>query len=431
MRRNHPLFYVFMLLLLALLSTSSWADIMGKAVFASGRVAMEYQQQSKHLNQGDDIPEGARLTTGEASYLYIKTIDNGFFILRPNSEARISAYRYDPAAPEKTKIRLELNQGIARSISGDGAQQSKEQFRFNTPVAAIGIRGTDFTTYTTDSLTRIAVQSGGIVVSGFGSDCQRSGAGPCEGAFASELFAHQKNNLLQVSIGSQKAELLKVDDAQLHLIPNQATPPGPDEPPFAGGSPNPLSGTVSNQEMDYASLLESSTNTSREARMISWGRWRDIADLPASTSTEVIFAKEHELIGLNPIFALTKAGTDRLVMPREGRISFKLADHEGYFYNDKSNQVIPAQASNGVLDIDFNLRSFTTSLNLDGGVFQTQIRAVGYVQGDGRLQGDQLRSNAAVAGIVTGRTEPDEAGYLYQKRIDPGLSAVGATYWKR
>jgi hypothetical protein len=122
------------------------------------------------------------LSTGGDGFIYIKTVDNGLFILRPATQARIAAYHVDAKNPANTHVKFELLSGVARSKSGDAVKQARQNFRFNTPVAAIGVRGTDFTVFTDNDTSRVAVISGGVVVSGFSGACRPEGAGPCEGA---------------------------------------------------------------------------------------------------------------------------------------------------------------------------------------------------------------------------------------------------------
>ena len=157
---------------------------------------------------GDALQEGATLITSANGYLYIKTTDNGFFILRPNTTARVPTYQVDASQPQLSRFKIELTTGVLRSISGQAVKQARQNYRLNTPLAAIGVRGTDFTVYTTSQVTRVAVTSGGVVVSGFGTGCAADGLGPCETADRQELFANQPGQILQVLPGSMAPQRL-------------------------------------------------------------------------------------------------------------------------------------------------------------------------------------------------------------------------------
>lgn len=170
---------------------------------------------------GDAVQAGQPLSTGANAHIYIKTIDGGFLILRPSSRAQVIAYTVDLAQPANSRFKIELQSGVARSISGDAVKKSRENFRFNTPVAAIGVRGTDFTVFTDNQTTRVSVLAGGIVVSGFGAGCGPEGSGPCEGAANRELYASQALQVLQVNRGQALPQILRSNS----LAPDASAPP--------------------------------------------------------------------------------------------------------------------------------------------------------------------------------------------------------------
>ncbi len=82
----------------------------------------------------------------------ITFLDDSNLRLTEHSEVVIDSVIYDPN-PDKSKMVLNFAQGTARFASGKLALMNKSNIRINTPVATIGIRGTDFTT-TIDELGR-------------------------------------------------------------------------------------------------------------------------------------------------------------------------------------------------------------------------------------------------------------------------------------
>src|SRR5213076_2375334 len=128
----------------------------GKVIYVAGKADIA----DKAAAVGAPVQEGDMLTTGADGYVYVKTVDNGLFILRPNTRARITSYHVDAQDPANTRIKLELLSGVARSRSGEAVKLARQNFRFNTPVAAIGVRGTDFTVFTDQDTSRVAVISG-------------------------------------------------------------------------------------------------------------------------------------------------------------------------------------------------------------------------------------------------------------------------------
>ena len=73
------------------LATLSWAGDAARVVFVAGQAFVGGQQ----VQVGSVVTEGARLQTGADGYLYLETIDKGFFIMRPNTKAQIVAYQID------------------------------------------------------------------------------------------------------------------------------------------------------------------------------------------------------------------------------------------------------------------------------------------------------------------------------------------------
>ena len=173
---------------LALAASAASAGEAGKIIFVAGNV----QVDGKAATLNGQVNEGELLSTGSDGYLYIRTPDNGLFILRPGSKGRIATYQIDKQNPANTRVKLELLSGVARSQSGEAVKMARQNFRFNTPVAAIGVRGTDFTVFTNQETSRVTVLSGGITVSGFAGSCSPDGTGPCEGSAARELSAAQR-----------------------------------------------------------------------------------------------------------------------------------------------------------------------------------------------------------------------------------------------
>jgi hypothetical protein len=210
----------FGLVLACWLGLAAGADA-GRIVLAVGDARMD----GHAAREGVAVPEGATLSTGADGYLYLKTVDNGFLILRPGSVATVETYHVDADDPQKSRFKFSLRKGVARSVSGEAVDKAKEHFRFNTPVAAIGVRGTDFSVYADAEETRLVVFSGGVIVSGFDAVCQPGGDGPCEGAGSKEFFAGTLD-VLQIL----KEENVPRIVGDKSLSPDFVTPPRPDEP---------------------------------------------------------------------------------------------------------------------------------------------------------------------------------------------------------
>ena len=200
-------------------NVQSGTGAIGDAVVVVGHVTLQRANADAPLARGAAIMQGSTIETGADGYVYIATVDNGFISVRPSSSLTIERYEYDAAAPERTVIKLALHKGVVREISGKGAQAARDHYRMNTPVAALGVRGTDFSVFTDANVTRADVRSGGIVMTPLGNDCSADGIGPCEGKSSAQLFADHHGALLQLNRGNERPTLI---EARLsHLIPDQ------------------------------------------------------------------------------------------------------------------------------------------------------------------------------------------------------------------
>lgn len=78
--------------------------------------------------------------------------DGALITVRPETEFRLDAYRYDAKdAPGENKSILSLVRGSLRVITGLIGQSNRAGYAVNTPIATIGIRGTDHETTHVDA----------------------------------------------------------------------------------------------------------------------------------------------------------------------------------------------------------------------------------------------------------------------------------------
>jgi hypothetical protein len=439
----------------------------GKVIFVAGAAHIAQRPGA----EGVSVQEGELLTTGADGYLYVKTIDNGLFILRPNTRARIVAYHIDPNNPANNRIKLELLSGVARSKSGEAVKLARQNFRFNTPVAAIGVRGTDFTVYTDQDTSRVAVLTGGVVVSGFVGACSPEGGGPCEGAASRELSASQRGQLLQVKRGQAAPQLLQGGSN----TPDQVSPPRADEPVAKNGAADPVLDPKKNESLDRlvaqqppstppvtppapVSPVVTPPVTVPEAppvvvvptsvpepepqppkppvpqlpeRQLQWGRWAAVAGQPATIGLAGPDGAERAVGGNYVLFRT--AGAD--YVPERGSVGFTLKGGEAYITNDDpAKGVSLAQVRNGALNIDFGKSTFVTSFELVGDGQTFKMMADGNVSADGRfgnnLVSSPLTNNMAVNGMLSNENG-GSAAYLFQRRLDSARSANGITLWSR
>lgn len=94
-----------------------------------------------YLDQGDPIVRDARLETDLVGEMSLTLEDGSQLVMPPSSEVAIDRFVYDPEETSGQAV-FSLSRGALRMISG---RMRSENYRLKTPIATIGVRGTDFT----------------------------------------------------------------------------------------------------------------------------------------------------------------------------------------------------------------------------------------------------------------------------------------------
>ncbi len=131
----------------------------GNATLVTGHVsAATPSGEIRDIVKGAPVYEGEVIITAGSSYVNIEFTDGGRVLLRPESRFQIERYQYAAAAapqpaagqPQAAQpVRQEsaffrLLKGGFRAVSGLIGHTRREDYAVQTPVATIGIRGTDY-----------------------------------------------------------------------------------------------------------------------------------------------------------------------------------------------------------------------------------------------------------------------------------------------
>lgn len=137
------------------------AERAGHITLLTGRAtAATTSGEIRPLERDGAVHAGEVISTGPNSYLNIKFTDGGRVLLRPNTRFHIEEYRFPGARDEPAMARREqspnvesedegnaffrLLKGGFRAVTGLIGGDDRENYRVRTPVATIGIRGTDY-----------------------------------------------------------------------------------------------------------------------------------------------------------------------------------------------------------------------------------------------------------------------------------------------
>lgn len=420
---------------------TSGAIVAGHIAFLNGQVQVQNPGQApRALQNGAPVYVGDRFQTDADSHLHLRMVDNAFVALRPKSQLVISAYDYDKDQPQASRIRIDLQQGTSRAVSGKGGQAAKHQYRFNTPLAAIGLRGTDYTVMADSDKTRVSVTQGAVIVSPIGAGCLSSQLGPCMTPLARELTANMPNSFIEVT-PRQPPRLLSGAMAQVPgtAAKGDSAAATAEEPGKRSASIQSVDQSeVSAKVMATAELAKLSTapdvdvTPTHYTSLAQWGRWSALVkQLPAgSGSINSVFPQmaDYQTVGANDSVALAYPGKTRISLPDQGRVQFALVAAEAYV--KEGTQFSRAGVKSGQLQMDFALNTFSTQLNVvtsPGSV--DAVQAQGAVDAYGRMQSTAAVSNANIQGIVLNKGI--EATYLFDKTLATGRTLSGAAQWVR
>jgi hypothetical protein len=118
------------------------ADATGLVVAARGTVNAEAQGVQRPLKQGDHIFVKDKIVSGDRSFAVLQFSDGAKVTVRPNSAMIIENYVYN--GDENDVAVLGLVEGGLRVITGAMTKQHPESYKVKTPVALMGVRGTQF-----------------------------------------------------------------------------------------------------------------------------------------------------------------------------------------------------------------------------------------------------------------------------------------------
>jgi hypothetical protein len=399
------------LTILAPMRGAQAGEIVGNAAFVVGQVEVERGGKRLALGKTHAIREGDWIRTGPDGHVHLRMIDQGFIAVRPVSRLHVRAYTYRPDDAAANRVQLHLESGVARTVSGRAGEASKARYRFNTPHAAIGLRGTDYVVQALDDVTRVSVLRGAVIVSPMDAGCGADTLGPCNSVLSRELNALTPHAYIEVRLNGGDPQILLEENGA--AAPNRTAPPRPEEPQ-ANLSPD--------SEIASARLADAYAPVAPPSA-IAWGRWSQV---PINAPTVVSQMTDgREITYGNELFGLLRT-RGQVTLPG-GEVGLRYAGGEAWL-RDAGGQLHAVPLRDGLLDLDFNARQFQTSLTAQTGDTSVDLRARGAITFQGMLIADPARSSMNMNGVVSNQAQ--EAGYVFDRTLSAG-TLYGVTHWKR
>ena len=129
----------------------------GRIEFAYGQVAIENASGTdESIRKGKKVNAGDTVVT-ERGRAQIRFTDGSFVSLQPKTSFKIDDYNYAGKEDGSERSVFSLFRGGLRTITGLIGRRNKSNYRLNTPVATIGIRGTAY---------RLLIQDDGSLILG-------------------------------------------------------------------------------------------------------------------------------------------------------------------------------------------------------------------------------------------------------------------------
>jgi hypothetical protein len=201
---------------IALLSGPALAETAGRVTFVNGAVVVSAADgTSRVLQRGDSINGGEKIST-RGGRVQIRFTDGGFVSLQPNSVFGVDEYLYTNRKPEETSLFFSLLQGGMRTITGTIGKVNKQSYKVRTPVATIGIRGTEYLASLDGDDLKVSVGAGlvnvandlGNVTAGAGQNVSVNGPGK-----APEL-SEEKAEALASGVNGDEPEVEEEEQAE-------------------------------------------------------------------------------------------------------------------------------------------------------------------------------------------------------------------------
>ncbi len=407
---------------------STKAVSVGQVSLLIGSVIVTDGQGSKRtLKRGAFVYEKDTIETAAGGHAHLHFVDDGVVSLRPNSRLKIDSYVYNIKNPEKNSIRLNLESGVLRSLSGKAAQEDHDRFRLNTPITAVGVLGTDFIVRSESERMWAAVYSGAIAVAPFDKQgCHSGGLGACSDALR---LSAKMGDLMFVYDGQKGINhVIKRDQ---HLFPKDS-----DQEEGQDFHRDSSIGVGSATDLNAAKIVQGGNTLSIESSPFAFGRWYRGAWDGDQLSQPFKQASDGRkgTVG-SPYYAVFRESAPMNVpWGQSVQFDFKLTDGSVHFIENTPGWLSP-KVSEAKLDIGSSfLRinfgkdpSVSTRIGMSHEqAGSTQLNVSGKINKQGMFtaHGD----SGMAAGALSG--EGGHAAMLFEKTVEGGVFH-GISTWSR
>lgn len=411
--------YLLITLLITLAtSLSQAANSVGEVTLVIGEVnGTRADGTSLPMKRGELVYAGDVLETADGGHVHVRFVDGALVSVRPAS--RLVVEQYEESAGSRVAIKFKVEKGVVRSITGKWGQANPEKFRLNTPVAAIGVKGTDFVVKVDGAATQAAVFTGAITMSALTPECAQS-LGPCDNANTLTLAADMNGVMLQLAPQENSSPTLApAVDLLVRRIQTQQAVAG-------------------NRDAPDTRIAESTVRTAMaadkliEPKPMVWLHNQFDWNVPSHTIsqryTNALAAGMQPVVGSLFISLYRDEALLKLYQPNAiNQVAFTLKNASAVYQPGVATgrPVEIARISDASFKVDFAKSTYVTHLDISspyaGG---TVVNMAGRIDASGRFVDNNV--NTSVAGALSQNGK--EAGYMFNQAIGLG-NLSGLTLW--
>lgn len=406
---------------------------------------------STPVSQGMQIRVGDRVETEANGNVMMRFVDGQLVTVRPLSRLAVENY-------EQTAIKFRLEEGVVRSVTGKWGEAARERFRLNTPVAAIGIKGTDFVVKADvgSGASFVTVSTGAVVMSPLTEACQAS-LGVCRTGDEKLLSAEMKGQMLEISRLQTSPRLVPaVDLLSANYRPTVEVAMKTERAGLTGDASRgdfAASDKTTLSESRGATVATTTTLTAAppppppppaikppEVNQLAWAHFADapIDGDTFSKSFALAAASGRQITVVNDgayyLFRQVPVGQTAALQTTETSANFRLASGAASLYMPDRVRFEAATINSGSLNVDFAKSSFSTQLNVSSASMGAEVISVngGVNSAQSLFSGSTGVQNTNGYTTVNGALSTDgkEAGYLFSKQVPLGV-LNGYTLWGR
>ena len=422
-------------------------DIVAEATMVIGVARLlSADGAAQSVDRGTAVRVGDRIETGAGGHVHLRFVDGARLSVRPLSRLQIENYSRSDEQSALTAIKFRLDEGVVRSITGAWGEAARDRFRLNTPVAAIGVKGTDFVVKSDANNTLASVYTGAITLTPLSPACSAS-LGPCLNGSERLLSEDMKGQMLSLDRLQASPQLVPAIDllaqrAQPVVVAELAPRPERSIKAEPARSETTVEKAVFSESraveavaVQVAAATPVVVTPAPVVSQLVWSRLVAVAADGDTISRSFAQASQGGRVGTVGNFAYTlmrdaPGSAGAVLVSADSSANFRLAGSAAQLiWSDRGTDVSDAvRVEKASLSVDFARATYATSLSLASArIGSDSLVSSGVVSSAGLLQ--QQSGNALVAGAMS--LDGKEAGYFFEKSLGATGQLRGITLWGR